>query len=303
MQKLSVVISAFNEEKKIENCLKSVSFADEIILVDSSSTDSTVKIAKKYTSKIFTRENNLMLNVNKNFGFTKAENDWILSLDADEKVSEELKEEIMSILTSKLPSMNGYWIPRKNIIFGKWIKHAGWYPDHQLRFFKKDKGKFEEKNVHEMIRLDGEAEFLKEHLIHYNFETISQFLHKHLNIYAANEADDILAKGYVYDWLDAIRFPAKEFLSRFFAREGYKEGVHGLIISILMAFYHLVIFAKIWEMQGFKEIYDQNILDKTEKEFKNFHKEMRYWFLNEKIKSTKNVFNRLRLKVKNKLKV
>ena len=224
-------------------------------------------------------------------------------MDADEKVSEELKEEIMSILTSKLPSMNGYWIPRKNIIFGKWIKHAGWYPDHQLRFFKKDKGKFEEKNVHEMIRLDGEAEFLKEHLIHYNFETISQFLHKHLNIYAANEADDILAKGYVYDWLDAIRFPAKEFLSRFFAREGYKEGVHGLIISILMAFYHLVIFAKIWEMQGFKEIYDQNILDKTEKEFKNFHKEMRYWFLNEKIKSTKNVFNRLRLKVKNKLKV
>lgn len=301
MQKLSVVISAFNEEKKIEDCLKSVSFADEIILVDNSSTDSTIKIAKKYTSKIFKRANNLMLNVNKNFGFTKAESDWILSLDADERVSEELKEEIISILTSRLPSMSGYWIPRKNMIFGKWIKHAGWYPDHQLRLFKKDKGKFEEKNVHEMIRLDGEAEFLKEHLIHYNFETISQFLHKHINIYAANEANDILAKGYIYDWLDAIRFPAKEFLSRFFAREGYKEGVHGLIISMLMAFYHLVIFAKIWEMQGFKEVYDQKILDKTENEFKNLNREMKYWFFTESIKSSRNSFKKIALRVKRKI--
>lgn len=96
MGKLSVVISAFNEEKKIEDCLKSVSFADEIIFVDNSSTDQTLKIAKKYNSKIFTRENNPMLNINKNFGFSKAKNDWILSLDADERISPELAKEIQS---------------------------------------------------------------------------------------------------------------------------------------------------------------------------------------------------------------
>ncbi|MDO8657809.1 MAG: glycosyltransferase family 2 protein, partial [Candidatus Levybacteria bacterium] len=281
MNKLSVVISAFNEEKKIRDCLKSASFADEIIFIDNSSTDNTVKIAKEFTSKIFKRENNLMLNVNKNYGFTKAINDWILCLDADERVTPELAKEIKSILDLEDDHINGYWIPRKNMIFGKWIKYAGWYPDHQLRLFKKDKGKFEERHVHEMIKLDGEVDYLKENLIHYNFETVSQFLHKHINIYAQNEAEDLISKGYVFAWTDAIRFPFQEFLSRFFAREGYKEGVHGLIISMLMAFYHLVIFTKIWEMKGFKEVNSDNFFDQTEKEFEKVNKDINYWFLNE----------------------
>lgn len=303
MNKLSVVISGFNEEKKIGDCLKSASFADEIIFIDNSSTDNTVKIAKEYTSKIFKRENNLMLNVNKNYGFTKATNDWILCLDADERVTPELAQEIKSILDSENDNVDGYWIPRKNMIFGKWIKYAGWYPDHQLRLFKKSMGKFEEKHVHEMIKLDGEVGYFKENLIHYNFETVSQFLHKHINIYAQNEAEDLISKGYIFTWTDAVRFPFQEFLSRFFAREGYKEGLHGLVISMLMAFYHLVIFAKIWEMKGFKEVNNNNFINQTEKEFEIVNKEINYWFLNEKIKSTKNVFNRLRLKMKSKLKV
>src|SRR5437588_357266 len=121
---LSVVISAYNEENRITRCLESVDFADEIIFIDNSSTDTTVSIAKKYTKHIFTKENNFMLNVNKNFGFTKATGDWILCLDADEKITPELAEEIKSKISVDESIVNGYWIPRKNIIFGKWIQNS-----------------------------------------------------------------------------------------------------------------------------------------------------------------------------------
>lgn len=300
--KLSIVISAYNEEKKIEDCLKSVKFADEIIVVNSGSTDKTLEIAKKYTSKIFNRDNEPMLNINKNYGFSKATGDWILSLDADERISPELAEEIKSITEEKdNKQIIGYWIPRKNIIFGKWIQHAGWYPDNQLRLFKKEKGEFEEKHVHEMIKIEGSTGCLKSDIIHYNFETIQQFLHKHLNIYAPNEAKDLTRNKYEFNYLDAIRFPSKEFLSRFFAREGYKDGLHGLMLCLFMAFYHFVIFAYLWEGQGFKEIGDKNFETEIQEEFKKKHREITFWFFEKKIKSTKNIFNKLWLKAQRKL--
>src|SRR3990167_11176741 len=181
---LSVVVSVFNGEDVLDDCLKSASFADEIIVINNSSLDRTEKIACKYTDKIFTRPNNSMLNINKNFGFSKASGDWILSLDADERITPELQKEILSTINHELSTASGYWIPRKNIIFGKWIEHTGWYPDHQLRLFKKGKGKFPEVHVHEMIKVEGSKEYLLGHIIHRNFETVSQFLRKHIEIYA-----------------------------------------------------------------------------------------------------------------------
>src|SRR5258708_9271721 len=177
---LSIVISAYNEEKKIEDCLKSASFADEIILVDNSSSDRTVEIAKKYAPKIFTRPNNPMLNVNKNFGFGKTKSDWVLNLDADERISPELQTEIKKTL--KNPSAEGYWLPRKNIIFGKWIQSDFWWPDYQLRLFKKNKGKFPEKHVHEYLKVEGETQKLQHPLVHENYSSIDQFIYKMLNI-------------------------------------------------------------------------------------------------------------------------
>jgi len=289
MGKLSVVISAYNEEKKIEDCLKSVSFADEIIFVDSSSTDETVEIAKKYTSRIFTRPNNPMLNVNKNFGFSKAKSEWILSLDADERVTLELKEEIKSTIEQlSNRTIDGFWIPRKNIIFGKWMQHTGWYPDYQLRLIRRGKGEFPEKHVHEMIVVEGQTERLDNSIVHYNYDTIFQFIQKLINIYAPNEAEQMLEKGYKFAWQDAISLPLKEFLSRFFAREGYKDGFHGLMLSMLMAFYYFVVFAVIWEKQGFKSIDDKDILKKTEAEFSKAHKDILFWMGKERIKQIKN---------------
>lgn len=300
MSRISVVISAFNEESRIEECLSSVKFADEIIFINNSSTDKTLEIAKKFTSKIFTKPNNLMLNVNKNFGFTRATGDWILSLDADERVTPELQKEIISVTNSSTSKADGYWIPRKNIIFGKWIKHTGWYPDYQLRLFKKGKGQFEEKHVHEMLKLNGEAGYLKNPMLHINYETIEQFLHKLINIYTPNESEQLLLSGYIFDWRDAIRFPAREFISRYFAREGYKDGFHGLVLSLLMAFYHFMVFAYIWEKQKFKET-DENVLKLTENEFKDIVKKTNYWITTEKIEQCKNSISKILLKMKRKL--
>lgn len=291
--KLSVVISAYNEEKRIEECLRSVSFADELIVVDNTSTDKTAEITRKYTSKVFSRENNLMLNVNKNFGFSKATGDWILSLDADERITPELQKEIKRVINNS--KVNGFWIPRKNIIFGKWIKHTGWYPDYQLRLIRRGKGKFPEKHVHEMIRVEGKTEKLTNPMIHYNYEGIFQFLRK-MEIYVESESKNLIEGGYKLKVADTINFPLKEFLSRFFAREGYRDGLHGLVLSLLMSFYHLAVFVRVWEKEGFKE---KNIdtLSLLHRESKTVRKELKHWFRNEKIKLTKNPLERIILRI------
>lgn len=298
-QTISVVISAYNEEKKIKDCLESVKWADEIIFIDNESQDKTAEIAKKYTTKVFTRENNLMLNVNKNFGFTKATSEWVLSLDADERVTVELREEIEQML-SKGSQKDGYFIPRKNIIFGKWIEHTGWYPDHQLRLFRRRKGKFQEEHVHEMITVEGETGNLNEHLMHYNYDSISQFVTKTNLIYAPNEAKDLIKKGYSYNSFDAIRFPLAEFTSRFFAREGYKDGMHGLMLSLLMAFYHLIVFANLWEQNKFKEE-DKDVIGVLSQEMRKGGKDLKHWFVSEKIKNTQNPFKKIYYAVLHKL--
>lgn len=300
MNKVSVVISVYNEEKNIKDCLESVAFADEIIVINSSSTDKTEEIAAKYTKQIFTKPNNAMLNANKNFGFSKAKNDWILSVDADERISPELAKEILSVVSNK-EETNGFWIPRKNIIFGKWIEHTGWYPDHQLRLFKKSKGKFPEEHVHEMVSVAGATGYLREHIIHYNYTSIAQFIDKTFRIYAQNEAAQLLKGGYEFNYLDSIRMPSKEFLSRFFAREGYKDGFHGLMLSLLMAFYHLIIFAYIWEKKDFTDAGKENILHDVQEEFGRLAKDTGHWIFSENMKNIKNPVKKTIHKILRKL--
>ncbi len=303
MYKISAVISAYNEEKNIEKTLKSLAFCDEIIVVNNSSTDKTEDIAKKYTDKVFTQKNNPQnIDIQKNFGFEKATSDFILSIDADEIVPEELALEIKKILSepSQIEYIDGFWIPRKNMIFGKWIENTGWYPDYQLRLFRKGKGKYSAKHVHEHLQIEGQTAKLKEHLIHNNYESIFQFTTKTLN-YAQNEADNILEKGYDFNYFDAIKFPVAEFLSRFFARKGYRDGFHGLILSLLMAFYHFIIFTLIWEKKGFKEYNNKDFLQETEREFKKAGKDIMFWLAKEKLEQVKNPIKKTLVKITSKL--
>jgi len=305
MSKVSVVISAFNEEKNIERCLKSLSFAEEIVVVDNQSSDRTSDIARKYTKKVFTQKNNpKQIDIQKNFGFEKATNEWILSIDADEEVSPALAEEIKEVLSAKPSStanIQGFWIPRKNYMFGKWIKeNTGWYPDYQLKLFRKGKGRYESKFVHKDLSIEGETEKLKEYIIHHNYDSIEQYIKKIL-IYAPNEAEEYLHGGYKFSYFDVIHFPLNDFMAWFFARKGYKDGFHGLVLALMQAFYHFLVFAFIWEKQGFKEYDKDDFLEQTDKEFKKGGKEIMFWISKEKIESIKNPIKRNLQKISSKV--
>lgn len=275
---LSVVISAYNEEKIISRCLDSIKdLADEIIFVDNTSGDKTAEIAKKYTLKVYIKPNDpINLNKNKNFGFTKATGDWILSLDADEVIPSELAGEIKKNIAKT--NLNGFEIPRKNIIFNKWIKNSIWWPDYNLRLFKKDTGKFAQKHVHEKLAVVGEVGKLENPMIHYNYQTVSQFVSKLNNNYTESEAENFIKSGKKINWYDSIRWPLGDFLKTFFAEKGYKDGMHGLVLSSLQAFYSLVFFAKVWEKaEKFKDLTPDNFLIETIKEFNRASKEIKYW--------------------------
>ena len=291
---LSVVITSHNNASLIEDCLKSVhDIADEIIVVDNESTDNTVKMLKTHTKKTYSHQNTpSALNQAKNYGFTKAKSDWILSLDPDERLSPELAKEISSIINYQLSIINysAYQFPRKNIIFGKWIEHGLWYPDQQIRLFKNGQGKFAEKHNHEKLQVQGEVRELSGHLIHYNYTSVTQYVDKINHMYSGNEATEFIRSGKKALWYDAIRMPASDFLTNFFAREAYKDGLHGLVLSIMQAFYTFVVFAKIWERQGFTEYNHQKFLSESLHEINQKQQESRYW--HQQIQP--NLFRRLR---------
>lgn len=295
--KVSVVVSAYNEEKKIADCLKSVKdVASEIILINNSSIDKTVDIAKNYTDTIITRKNNPMLNVNKNFGFTQATGSWILNLDADERLTPELADEI-----GKLPeksSVDGYFIPRKNILFGKWMQHSIWWPDYQLRLFKNGKGKFPEKHVHEYISVTGPTEKLSSPMTHLNYESVSQFIYKLEKIYTESEVENIIGKGTKLQWYDALRMPFGDFLKTYFLQKGYKDGLHGLVLSLLQAFYMEVVFAKVWERQGFTE--KEITVPQITHELNSLGKELSYWMITAQMENHSSKFKKFALKFKRK---
>ncbi len=289
---VSIVISAYNEEKKILDCLKSVKWADEIIVIDNSSLDKTSDISKKNGAKVFLEKNNLMLNVNKNLGFLKAKNEWILSLDADERVSGELAEEIIKTIKNN-PKENGFWIARKNMIFGKWIQNSIWWPDYQLRLFRKNKGKFPEIDVHEMLNVEGDTGKLENSIVHYNYESVSQYLYKMDRIYTENAVKNILDSKTELSWHGVIRMPAEDFLKTFFLQKGYRDGLHGLVLSLLQAFYSIIIFAKVWEKKGFPEYNSGSFINEFIKELNKLSHKFQYWILTVLIENARDVTGKL----------
>lgn len=296
-QTLSVVVSAYNEEKTLARCLASVTgLADEIIVVDNTSADKTATIAKKYTKNVFVKSNQLMLNTNKNFGFSKATSDWILNLDADEVIPDVLAAEIKKLIGSN-PKENGFWIKRKNYSFGKWIQHGLWWPDKQIRLFKRGKGKFPCVHIHEYIEVEGNVGELEEPYIHYNYESVSQYLTK-IDRASTSEAITLTESTYQLAWYDAFRFPISDFIKIYFAEGGYKDGLHGLVLSMFQAFYSFCTFTKKWEMDKFEQ---RDIeLDAVSEELKERAKEISYWTLTASMKNSKNVVTNIIKKIKRK---
>lgn len=286
--KISAVVSAYNEEKLLGDCLKSLKdLADEIILVDNSSQDRTANIAKKYTPKIFTVANDpVMLNKNKNFGFTKATGDWIISIDADERITTELAKEIKKAIKSK--GIVGFEIPRKNIIFNKWIQHSIWWPDYNLRLFRRGSGKFPLRHVHEKLKVSGKVAKLENPIEHLNYQTISQYIRKLDGSYTESEVEIYIKSGKNISWYDAMRFPVADFIQTFFLQKGYKDGMHGLVLSILQSFYAFIVFAKIWERkENFKDLTPDNFLLEFIKETKKLAKDFKYWIYTSQMEESK----------------
>lgn len=302
MNKISVVISTYNSEKDIKACLDSVKWADEIVVVDDGSTDQTVSIAKRYTTHLFHHKSVGYVEPARNFAISKATGEWILIVDADEVIPQTLAKRLRSLVEEQ-PVFTHVYLPRKNSIFGKWMRHTGWWPDHLIRFFKK--GSVMWKNeIHSIPDVKGEGIHLEGEenaIVHRQYQTVNQFLHKNLEQYALQEAKELQAKGYTFSYTDAIRFPSREFLSRYFAREGYKDGFHGLVVSLLMAIYHFVVFLHLWEAKQFEQAEKKDIEQAFRHELRSTQKEFFYWFTKARIDSTKNPLTKFALKVKRKL--
>ncbi len=174
MRRLSVTVIAWNEEARLRDCLESVSWADEIIVIDAESTDKTAQLAREFTDKVWVRPWP-GFPVQKNFALEQATGDWILSLDADERVSPELRERVRRILMVDGPA-DGYSVPRKNLFWGAWVRHGGLYPDYQLRLFRHGAGRFVESAVHESVAVQGHVEALAEPLLHHSYRGLEDFV-------------------------------------------------------------------------------------------------------------------------------
>ena len=283
---LSVCVLALNEAENLKKCLESVrQLADEIVVgVDDQTTDDSLKVAQRHTKKAFKLKHEKLFHVNKQKVVNKATQPWVLWLDADEVVDKDLVTEIRKVIKAK--NVNGYYVPRKNYIFNKWIEHTGWYPDYQLRLFKKGKVVWPCVSIHEDPVVEGETQSLKGHLVHQNYTSVGQYLEK-LNKYTSLDAERLRAEIKSPYIKHVLVRPLDELIKRLVAEKGYKDGLHGLVLSLLQAFYELVVVVKIWEMNKFKPE-EAEILRKVEKQGKVLQKAFKWWKRELKIKETGN---------------
>ncbi|MDD5687075.1 MAG: glycosyltransferase family 2 protein [Elusimicrobia bacterium] len=246
---ISVVIITYNEGKNIGKCLESVKWADEIILVDSGSTDDTITIAKKYNVKIF---HNFWkgYGAQKNFAIDKSNSDWILSIDADETVEPALYEEIKNIIQNPGDYM-AFKIPRKLIFQDKYLRWGGCYPNYQIRLFLKSKAKFNLALVHEKLVVNGKIGFLKNSLIHYSYKNLSDYFER-FNRYTTLDSKKRFSENRKFHFWYYIQ-PVFRFFNMYFLRLGFLDGIQGLDWAIFSSFYTFVKFQKLKELQNEKK--------------------------------------------------
>jgi len=249
---VSVVIITRDEEDIIEACLQSVQWAQDIVAVDAQSRDRTVELCRKFTSRVYQRPWPGYA-AQKSFALQQARCEWVLSLDADERVSEELREEIMAIVGAP-PQCDGYYVPRLSAYLGKWITHCGWYPGYQLRFFRKNKATITQARVHEGFTVQGTVGYLRGPLFHHSYRDLEENLEK-LNRYSTLEAHDRVKQGKVR-WYHFLLHPLSEFWRKFIVLKGFAEGMHGFVLCAMSAFQKMALYMKIWQLQNWQRLTD-----------------------------------------------
>ena len=251
--KLSVIVPTGNREDVIEECLKSVRWADEVIVVDSISTDATFGIAQKYADRILKHEYGFSAR-QKNWAIPQAAHEWVLIVDTDERIHPDLREEIETMLTSP-QEHSGFRIPRVNLVLGKPVLGAGYYPDYQIRLFRRDKSCYQMRRVHAHMVVDGSVGTLKAPIIHYAHRSLDQMLRNLLVLMTTWEAEERLLQQTEKSTMFAMASivfnlltrPIAAFCSRFLVQGGWREGMHGLSVSMVWGMYIAITYMKIWE--------------------------------------------------------
>jgi glycosyltransferase involved in cell wall biosynthesis len=241
--RVSVAVITWNEEERLRRCLESVAWADEIVVVDAGSEDKTVEIARAFTDHVVVRAWD-GFGPQKNFALSRATGDWILSLDADEEVPPELAAEIRRVVAA--PSADGYAIPRRNIFWGRWVRHGLLYPDWQMRLFRRGRGRFVERQVHEAVQVDGPTGRLEAALVHTSYRDVADFLAR-TNRYTTLAADEWVRSGRGIRAADLVLRPLGRFLSMYVVHGGWLDGWRGFLLAALYAYYVFVRSAKVWE--------------------------------------------------------
>jgi len=239
--KITAIVITRNEEGNIGDCLESIPFVDEVIVIDSGSVDGTEEICRRDPRVRWFSESWKGFGPQKNSALDKAGNDWILSLDADERVTPELAEEIASLPPE--PGVDGYRIPRKSFFGKRWVRHGGWYPDHTIRLWRRRAGRFVDRSVHEVVRVEGKVGVLRGDLLHHTYMDTTDFVER-MNRYSTLGAAELRKRGVRGTTFDLLFRPPFTFFRMFVLRRGFPDGGLGFRLAVLYAMYTFLKYAK-----------------------------------------------------------
>jgi glycosyltransferase involved in cell wall biosynthesis len=244
--RISATVITKNEERNIERCLSALDFADEIVVVDAESTDRTVELARKYTKRVYVNPWPGHIQ-QKNRAIELAQGEWILSIDADEVITPELRHEILAVRKNSDQTIDGYYIPRRSNFIGRWMAHCGWSPDHHLRLFLKSKGRFGGMNPHDIVVLKGTTEYFRQPMLHYTYPTLEVYLSR-LNSYTTIAAQELKNRGKRLKLRHLILSPPATFIKMYVFKAGFLDGWEGFILCVLSSYYVLTKYLKLWEL-------------------------------------------------------
>lgn len=290
MSTLTALVHTKNSAATLAVCLRTLRFADEVIVIDMKSSDDTVEIAKKHSATVLEHKDVGYVEPARAFALKQVKTDWTLIVDADEEIPESLAIELKRLMKDE-SAKDAYYIPRKNIVFQKWIEHTGWWPDFQLRFFKTGKLNWPEQ-IHAQPVVEGSIGYLEEKeqfaILHHNYQTIEQFVDR-LNRYTTIEVDRGQRSTDEQKKMGPAVLPSafsQEFARRYFVHDGYLDGGHGLALSYLQSMYQVITELKRWQKAGFSEVKDA---DKLPEALEKSFRELNYWIANYKIQKSTGI--------------
>jgi len=241
---VTAAIITLNEQGNIQDCLRGLVWADELLVVDGFSSDDTVALAQAAGARVLQRTFDTFAQ-QRNHALKEAQGEWVFFVDADERVDAALAEEVPQKVCEQSPAQEGiagYWVPRRNIILGKWVRHAGWWPDYQLRLLRKTFAQYDEaRDPHETVIVQGETAYLEHSLLHYNYTSVRQVFAKQ-HAYALREARSLHASGVRAAPHRYLTQPAREFMRRYIMLQGFRDGGIGLFLALTMAWYRFQVF-------------------------------------------------------------